>query len=326
MSNKPRNSSIELLRVFFMFLILTIHVYGHGSGLDYNWIYSLGADCSTAWNLSLYSLGKIGVTGFIFISGYYGIKTSRRSLFQILMVPLFYTLLLSLAYHHYHLADVINIIFAFNGWWFVSCYVFLMLLAPFIEKGVKALEQKRFLMLLSGMVIYTYVMRFFSKDNSHDIIFFLTIYMGARYLKNYPTSLLPTIMRRGGVMAFVLLLSAPVAIEQIGWKAESLNAYFLQNNNFLLFIACYWIIYQCEKKTFHNNMVNTLATGSLAIYLVTDYPDVRTMLTPWILPYLLKGYGAIMIAGICLVILLADQLRQYLFKILNVEKLIVNRF
>lgn len=111
----------------------------------------------------------------------------------------------------------------------------------------------------------------------------------------------------GGVMAFVLLLSAPVVIEQIGWKAESLNAYFLQNNNFLLFIACYWLIYQCEKKTFRNNMVNTLATGSLAIYLVTDYPDVRTMLTPWILPYLLKGYGAIMIAGICLVILLADQ-------------------
>lgn len=75
---------------------------------------------------------------------------------------------------------------------------FLMLLAPFIEKGVKALEQKRFLMLLGGMVIYTYIMRFFSKDNSHDIIFFLTIYMGARYLKNYPTSLLSTIMRRGG--------------------------------------------------------------------------------------------------------------------------------
>lgn len=326
MSNKLRNSSIELIRVFFMFLILTIHVYGHGSGLDYNWIYSLGAECSTAWNLSLYSLGKIGVTGFIFISGYYGIKTSRRSLFQILMVPLFYTLLLSLVYHHYHLADVVNIIFAFNGWWFVSCYVFLMLLAPFIEKGVKALEQKRFLMLLSGMVIYTYVMCFLSKDNSHDIIFFFTIYMGARYLKKYPTSFLPIIMRRVGGMAFVLLLSAPVAIEQIGWKAESLNAYFLQNNNFLLFIACYWLIYKCEKKPFHNNMVNTLATGCLAIYLVTDYPDVRAMLTPWILSYLLKGYGCIMIAGICLTILLVDQLRQYLFKVLNVEKLIANRF
>ncbi len=72
-----RNSSIEILRISFMFLILTIHVYCHGSHIDYNWIYSLGGNIKTAWNLSLYSLGMLGVTGFIFISGYFGKKLRK---------------------------------------------------------------------------------------------------------------------------------------------------------------------------------------------------------------------------------------------------------
>ena len=127
MDKKVRNSSIEVLRIVFMFLILSIHIYGHGSGLNYDWIYSLGADWSTAWNLSLYSLGKIGVTGFIFISGYFGTKTSKRSLIMILSFPFFYALLLNLYFGHYGVYDFINLVFAFNGWWFVSCYVFLTL-------------------------------------------------------------------------------------------------------------------------------------------------------------------------------------------------------
>lgn len=35
----PRNTSVELLRFAFMYLILLIHVYGHGTGLDYERIY-----------------------------------------------------------------------------------------------------------------------------------------------------------------------------------------------------------------------------------------------------------------------------------------------
>ncbi|MGM9779967.1 MAG: hypothetical protein ACI3ZD_16780, partial [Prevotella sp.] len=66
-----RNSSIELLRLWFMLMIVTLHAYAHGSGLDYDYLYSLGSDWATAHHLGLFSLGKCGVTGFMFISGYY---------------------------------------------------------------------------------------------------------------------------------------------------------------------------------------------------------------------------------------------------------------
>lgn len=320
MDKKVRNSSIEVLRIVFMFLILSIHIYGHGSGLNYDWIYSLGADWSTAWNLSLYSLGKIGVTGFIFISGYFGIKTSKRSLIMILSFPFFYALLLNLYFGHYGVYDFINLVFAFNGWWFVSCYVFLMLLAPFVEEGIKKVSERQLLLSVAGMFIYTYVMRFLFKDNSHDIILLLTVYLGARYLRLYPSSPIASTMRMGGVTSLLLILFVPVLIEQIGWKPEKINAYFLQNNNILLFIYSYWLIYQCEQHAFYNSVVNRLATGSLAIYLVTDYPDVRTILDPWLLPFLLKGNGLLIIMAICIIILCVDQIRAFIQNII-VDKL-----
>lgn len=317
MNKETRNSSIEILRIAFMFFILTIHVYGHGSALNYDWIYSLGSEWTSAWNLSLYSFGKIGVTGFIFISGFFGIKTNKRSLIQILSIPFFYALILSLYFGHYHIHDTINLVFAFNGWWFVSCYVFIMFMAPFIEEGIKKLGQKQFLLMLTGMFLYTYVMRFLYKDNSHDIILLLTVYMGARYLQLYPESRVSLLMRLGGVLGFAMILGLPVMIELIGWKAEKINAYFLQNNNILLFIVSYWLIYQCENLAFYNKVVNRLATSSLAIYLITDYPDVRNLLDPWLLPYLLKGYGLLMIGGICFGILCIDQVRGFLFKLIG---------
>ena len=39
-----RNSSVEALRIFFILGIVLIHIYGHGSHQDLQWIYSLGGN------------------------------------------------------------------------------------------------------------------------------------------------------------------------------------------------------------------------------------------------------------------------------------------
>lgn len=320
---KVRNSNIEILRVIFMFLILVNHVYGHGSGLNLKWIYSLGSEWDTAWNLALDSLCKLGVTGFIFISGYFGIRTTKKSLAHILLIPFFYTLILSIAFKHLGFHEIINLIFAFNGWWFVSCYVFIMLLSPFIEEGIKKIKGRIFLIIVMGMLVYTYVMNSLGKADSHDIILLLTVYMTARYLKLYPQSCIASKMRMGGVYAFVLIALIPVAIEQIGWNTDKLMPYVFQNNNILLLIADYWIIYNCDKHAIYNRYINKIAAGSLAIYLVTDYPDVRDFLDPMLLPYVLKGYGLIIIVGLCVGILIIDMVRAWIFR-LEIWNTIVN--
>ena len=57
---QPRNTSIELLRFAFMFLIVLLHVYAHGTEHDYQQIYDWGKNMDTAFHLSLFSIGKIG--------------------------------------------------------------------------------------------------------------------------------------------------------------------------------------------------------------------------------------------------------------------------
>ena len=81
----------------------------------------------------------------------------------------------------------------------------------------------------------------------------------------------------------------------------------------MLFIVSYWLVYQCERHIFYNDYINQLAKGALSIYLVTDYPDVRNMITPWLLPHLVKGYGLMIIIVISISILYIDLIRDRFF-------------
>ena len=312
MATVQRNSSIEILRVFFMILILVIHVYYHGSGQGFELVYSLGKRLTTAWNLSLFNVGMLGVTGFMFISGYFGIRTNRKSLSRILGFPFFYALILGIIFKHCSLRDIFYLLFAFNGWWFVSCYLFIMLLAPFIEGSIKKTSERNFFWLLMGMFVYTYLMRFLSKDNSHDIIFLLSVYMGGCYMRLFPMSGFARMARKiggGGIFALILI---PVLMAQIKWQSDKFLAYFIQN--ILLFIVSYWLVYQCEHHVSYNKYINNLAKGTLSIYLITDYPNVRNVITPWLLPFLLKGYGLVLIVMISIVILFVDLIRGRFFE------------
>lgn len=176
----PRNSSVELLRFIFMYFIVLLHVYGHGTGLNYGLIYNWGTDIDTAFHLSLFSLGKIGVSGFMFISGYYGIHTTRHKVIDLILVTLFYLCVLSPIGNG---VRVLSFFHPFDGWWFVSAYLFIMLLAPLIEMGIKALPQRTFRTIVIAALIYTYFAKALSFANSHDAVFLLTVYLVARYFR-----------------------------------------------------------------------------------------------------------------------------------------------
>lgn len=83
-SCKRRNSTIEILRFAFMFLIVVIYAYYHGNPTNFEAIFAYGNSIVTASHLSIFSLGMIGVTGFMFISGYYGIRMNRKKLVDML--------------------------------------------------------------------------------------------------------------------------------------------------------------------------------------------------------------------------------------------------
>lgn len=181
-----RNSSIELLRLWFMLMIVTLHTYAHGSGLDYDYLYSLGSDWATAHHLGLFSLGKCGVTGFIFISGYYGISLKWNKLGIMVSTLLIYLIILSFVEGH-NLIPIKLMLYPWDSWWFISSYIVICVLSPFFNKGIESLSKAQFRNILLFMIFYEYVGRFVSLDNSTNTTFLLTIFLTARYTRLFIT-------------------------------------------------------------------------------------------------------------------------------------------
>ncbi len=310
----PRNTSVELLRFAFMYLILLIHVYGHGTGLDYERIYLWGANPGTAPHLALFSLGKIGVTGFMFISGYYGIHATRGKAVDLILTTLFYLLVLTpigggfgkLLYLH-----------PFDGWWFVSAYLFIMCLAPIIEAGIKAVPRQTFRNIVIAMLAYTYIAQALWPANSHDAAFLLTVYLAASYFKLH---LRVKICKRGGVRrlrtvgacSLLLLLLVPILASMAHLPMKVLDMFEQNNNPLLLVISC-WLVYEADTHSFSSAPLNRLLQSTLAIYLITDAINVRPILTQALLPEVMRGTGFAYMFVICIACLLADQIRIIIF-------------
>lgn len=118
-----RNSAIELLRVIMMLGIVACHVIGQG-GHDNH----LGID----------RICGCGVVGFMFISGYYGMKCSVKRISRLLGIALYCNFIVAglgvLSEPSVSYWDV----FLYNwthgsGWWFLWGYLIVMLLSPLIE-------------------------------------------------------------------------------------------------------------------------------------------------------------------------------------------------
>lgn len=178
-----RNSSIELLRLFFMMGIVLSHIYSHGSMLNYELIYSFGEECGTAYHLSLYSLGKMGVTGFMFISGYYGIKLSDKRLFHLIVTCALFYVLLMLVFGG---GSIIGILHPWDAWWFVGTYLIVCFLSPIIEIAFQKLDRKILMVVLAFLLYIVYFIHFINGNNDHDLLLLLTIYLIARYIRFYP--------------------------------------------------------------------------------------------------------------------------------------------
>lgn len=96
-NTKGRNSNIEILRIISMFLIVLHHYAVHGLGTtELKLAYLLNRYVATILSLG----GKLGVTIFVLISGYYMCK-SKITLKKLLILALevfFYSSLIYIAF------------------------------------------------------------------------------------------------------------------------------------------------------------------------------------------------------------------------------------
>lgn len=100
--NKTRTSNFEALRILAISLILLMHVCSHIPKTE-----------MSTGNLFICQLinaiGNIGVTCFVLISGYFGIKFKIYRFIQFILLTTFYTLIVYIAHNGFTLRlDILN--------------------------------------------------------------------------------------------------------------------------------------------------------------------------------------------------------------------------
>lgn len=210
MEKSARNSNHELLRILAMYMIVLIHANMYlfqftGGGIGF------------ALNGMVNGICNIGVSCFILISGYYGVKFSIRKFVRMECMMITYSLLetalmcLILPEQVQGAALLEQLIKSFlpfitRKYWFYSSYVCLFFLSGYIRKFIDCLsreEFKRLLLLL--LFLFSVLPTFFYfeliPDNGKGLVQMIMVYLLGRYIRMYRDVKLPSM---AGIL-FVLL-------------------------------------------------------------------------------------------------------------------------
>lgn len=312
--NTNRNSSIELLRFFFIFCILLIHIYGFGVEPYPDHIFDLGRSFSTFFHLSLNCIGQVGVTGFMFISGYFGIKANKGKLIDLILTTIFYATVIQLIINpRMSVGDFRGILHAFDLRWFISCYIVICLVAPIIESGIQHTRRQTFRNVVTGMLLYVYGAHLIGLSNDHDFTFLLTVYMTARYVKLYRPAFLFNHPILIAAISILITGGIPVLFSMAGSSHYPIMRILATNNNILLLLLAASLVIILERKKITIPFINYLASSVLAIYLITSNDLISYDLTKELYPHVLNIYGFVIIVAICLVCIFIDKIRILIF-------------
>lgn len=146
--NADRQSNVELIRIVAMVFIVLWHIVIHAT------------KNSIVGSEYIKSFTGIGVNLFVMISGYFNIHLSSKSFINLIGVVLFYNFLsivvaISIFNYSVTINDITNIFFPmskYGRYWFVSCYLMLMLFSPVINSYISKcskVEYMGFLILLA---------------------------------------------------------------------------------------------------------------------------------------------------------------------------------
>ncbi len=286
---KKRLSNFELLRIISIIMIIMHHYSVHG-----NWINKLPGLLFNNLLIDFFAIGgKIGVICFILITGYFGIesKFSIKKIIKLVLQVLFYTIgcyiifnIIKFEQIQIGLKVLIKSVLpvTFSMYWFITAYVVLYILSPYINKLVKGMtkqENKRLVVILCILccIIPTFTS---SSLGLGDVTLFTFIYIVGAYIRLYMKDyrLRKTISSCVFIASWFLMFLSQIIFEYLGRFytvfSEHIN-YFIGLNSILVLIASISLFALFKELKIESRGVNIIASTSFGIYLIHENYFVR---------------------------------------------------
>ena len=290
---KNRDSNIEMLRIIAMLFIL-FHHYAL-----YNSLYNLDVSNMNKYiGIILFSLGKIGVNIFILITGYFSIKKifSKKKLIKLWLEVVFYSVGVTFVFAisgkvQLNFKELIKFIFpiSFNKYWFITIYIILYTLMPFINRYVKKVNKEQYQKLLVilfflcvGLYSIMYSSTTYSMNESlplSNIIFYILVYLIGGYIRLYGIEKIENISCKRTIgytllifCVFTIFLTVSEIIDYKYNKLGNVLFWYTRSNSIFVYILSILTFYSFKKIELKEiKIINLLASSCFGIYLIQSY-------------------------------------------------------
>lgn len=294
-----RESNIELLRIASMFLIVVFHCV-YKSGFTFETPFSVNQFIVKIF----WMFGELGVNLFILISGYFMVngRFKWKKLILLIGEVCFYQGLVHLIaaklgiFQRGGVKDTFLRFFpvTLNWYWFMTAYVILYLLVPYLNIFIHAMTKEMYQrFLLTVLILYSVIPTIFGVFyNSTEtllyynrLIWLIIVYFIGAYIRLFSVSIIATMensMVISGI-SFGMLVVSILIIEKFSDFFARLGtveiAYFWPPNTvpmICLSVGVFGIFMHLKIK--YHPFVNKVSSTTLGIYLLHD----SGMLALWI--------------------------------------------
>lgn len=262
MTIAERQSNVEFIRIMAMVFIVLGHVVLHGTHDSLP-----GSEFIKAVTIT-------GVNLFVLISGYWGIRLSFKSFFNIIGSVVFYSALsIIIAYILFEQSvsanQVIQIFFPlsrYNQYWFVSCYLMLMLLSPAINVVLESVSNRWYVYALVILAYISCVSGWWFENpinaNGYSAFNMVFIYILGHGIGrfNLPSVLKPRTW-------FILYTIFTVVVFLMFYVAKGRASFY--NNPFTI-LAAVSLFCLILNTNFHRRTINRIALCMFPVYLIQE--------------------------------------------------------
>ena len=216
-------------------------------------------------------------------------------------IEIFYFYCLSMPYTlRSIIEETLPILFGKN--WFVSCYIIFSLFIPFINKFLKGLSEKQYLIFVALLFVFYVILPAFKVPTFMNamFIFFGLLYAIGGYLKLYGRRYIKTMYNRKylkitlvhlvAIIGFIIFFDGMAVLFD---KDILLKRAELFNNILSITMAVSLFLYFLTIKPFHSKIINAISGTVLGVYLIHDNKLMRIYIWDYIFPnkeYIVSDY------------------------------------
>lgn len=344
MSEKKRMANLELLRCVAMMMVIVLHYLGKGKLLPDLTGGEFDGAGAAAWLLEAFCIVAVNV--YMLISGYFlctsSFKLSR--LLQLLVQVWLYSVAFGILGAatgviaetpvdiHYFLTLIFPI--SMEHYWFLTAYVFLYLLLPFVGAAVRRMTKQQMQIAL-GLLLATFCvlksilpLRLETDKSGYDCLWYLCVFVTAAYIRRFGVVFLEK--RRRAVCLYVvcclLAFAGTMALRFFFLRTGSLGrmtGMCMEYNHILPFLAAIGLFGAFVRTEINGKIadaINKIAPYTLGVYLLHENLGLRYTWQSWfgadrvtnVGELLLRTFFAVLGVFVCGI--LVDMLRAGLMK------------